>query len=661
MKRSVCLVSLLAALAFGQVDIPKEYRFAGHEPLAPPHSLARPLDGPVVALIPGKPNEAYVFESGTGRFFHLNYSDFRLTGIALRPSLTDDSRTAGFAVDREGNAYLPLGERNHVWRISPDGTARVFAGNGTRGTTGDGSPATDAQLDEPVSTSIDESGNVYILQRSVIRRVDRQGRIGFYARSSARQMTIDKRGNLYTTDGRDLWVVNRGGVTVRIPRVFDPTMPLREPSRFAFTGLAVEPGGLLVLADAVRRVVWRMMPSGFLAPWVGNSTFGAERISDGYLGNGPLTGSEHFGSLGSLAVDEQGRVLIADQGFDALRLFTPGDSLVTVAGRRLCCYGEDGMLATQASFRWPRGLATDQQGNIYVADPAAGYVRKIDTAGRITNILGNGGLAFRSGVPALQTGAQPYSVAVDSKGNVYVSEPQLGLIRVVTPNGIVELIDGPQTGTFPVELVRWPRGGAVAVGPDDSLYYLTPNNIFRWSPTTGRKEPLLKGETGPYRDGGLANESPASGLMVLTVAQDGTVYFAGPRQNIRFVRDGRLNPLPLTFPIGTLGLPTTLLSGPDSLLYITDYYDQGLPIPINYRMAYARDVTTPFPISSNYTIAITREIAPGLGEIVRFDREQKPFVTDELNGLIVAPDGRVIVSTISPPWLLVYPKVETKR
>ena len=268
----------------------------------------------------------------------------------------------------------------------------------------------------------------------------------------------------------------------------DPTLPgIAAPFQTfsgSLGGIAVSSSNEIFVADRGSHVIWKIGTNGYTSVTAGQATI-AECL-DGpctignYDGNGALTGHEHFDSPSSISMDARGRLLVADAGNSAVRLLTPRESLITVAGQRLCCYGEEGIPAAEATFHWPRGLASDRDGNIYVADPKAGRVRKIDLAGRITTILGNGSRLAREANSGSDTGAQPYSVAVDSKGVIYVAEPGLAMIRRITSNGFVQTVVGPRSGEFPLTLPTRPsRAGAVAVGPRDELYYLADCNVFR--------------------------------------------------------------------------------------------------------------------------------------------------------------------------------------
>jgi streptogramin lyase len=667
----------LPALCAGQA-VPPQYEFAGFKSPLEGHSLHRPLLDVVIAAIPGSSNEAYAYEAGTGTLFRLDYTTFRLSEIKVSLPIAGGGDLFSLAVDKEGAVYVPDFDSNRILRILPNGTATVFAGGGP-GTTssGDGGVATQATLDGPRATAIDPAGNVYIAENLFVRKVDPQGRISRFAGCGGgcgtgnaainrqirpRGLAIDRRGNVYlTTDGFDqLMVINPAGMAVSIPQRQDPALPgvisqFASPSSGTLCGLAVAPDGALWITDAIRRVIWKVGTNGLWSVAVGRTVYnkdpvtGTESVVAAYYGNGPLSGQEHFGGPTSIALDSSGRLLISDRRNSALRLFTPNESLITVAGQRRCCYQEEFIPATEATIEAPRGLASDSNGNIYVADPYAGRVRKIDAFGRISTILGNGTLNARVGVQGTETGAQPYGVAVDSKGNIYVAEPGLKMVRRVTPSGLVESIAGPASGTFPLDLPLDPGSGAVAVGPGDAAFYLAECSVNRW--LDGNTEVLLQNACVP------AGDQP-SRPKVLAVDPNGAVYLATERyQNLRVLRNGSLQTLGDVFPFGNLAFPLGLHFGQDSLLYVVDYFPDSLTG--NYNLAYALTATgKQIPISYDYFLIEFKEITPNILEIVGSSKMQDPFPTGILLGITTDITGRVIIGRNSPPGLLIYPKVQ---
>ncbi len=655
---------LIRAFLVGQT-IPSQNQFAGFKGHEEGHSLHRALINPAVAIIPGTSDEAYAVEASTGKLFRLNYATFRLTEINVSLKI-EGGFVYSMAVDKEGVLYLPDPKSNRVLRIMPNGTATIF-------------PAAGASLESPHATAIDPSGNVYIAEARFVRKVDPQGRISRFAgcsdpcaagplginRSlSPIGLATDRRGNLYVTNrGTDpLWVMNPAGVVVAIRQTQDPARPgvpekFADQARGSFAGLQVSPDGSIYVADSLRHVVWKVGPNGYWSIAVGRAIVAIDRRGDedipgDYYGNGPLTGKEHFSAPISIALDSAGRLLISDTGNFAIRLFTPNESLVTVAGQRRCCYREELIPANEATIEWPRGLAADAEGNVYVADPRSGRVRKIDRFGVISTVLGNGGLDARVGVEGTETGAQPYGVALDSKGNLYVAEPGLRMVRRVTPGGFVESVAGPQSGTFPIAPLN-PGSEAVAVGPDDAVYYLADCSVNRWF--AGRTEVAVPNAC-IFVGATARDEKP----VVLAVGRDGTIYVAtGEYQRIRAYRNGLFQTLPDVFPFGNLAFPYALHYGKDDLLYVTDAFGGVGRTTGTYYLAYALTAgARQLPISYTYSLVEFKEVAPGILESVGTIRKTEPFATTSLMGITTDSAGRVVVGQRSPPGLLIYPKVQ---
>ena len=89
------------------------------------------------------------------------------------PATSASVSPEGLAVDSAGNLYIADGSR--VRRVSPDGIIHTFAGNGTRGYSGDGGPATSAQFNDSSGLVMDRGNNLYISDEYRVRRVSRDG------------------------------------------------------------------------------------------------------------------------------------------------------------------------------------------------------------------------------------------------------------------------------------------------------------------------------------------------------------------------------------------------------------------------------------------------------------------------------------------------------
>ncbi len=155
----------------------------------------------------------------------------------------------------------------------------------------------------------------------------------------------------------------------------------------------------------------------------------------GYAGDGSAAGSAELNLPNRLATDNAGNVFIADEGNNVIRevSFSTG-VITTVAGTGAAGYSGDGGLATAATFRSPNGITVDNAGNLYIADKGNHAVRKVTAAtGEITTIAGTG-VAGYSGDGGAATSAQlnePDYVSLDGANNLYIADAQNNRIRMV--------------------------------------------------------------------------------------------------------------------------------------------------------------------------------------------------------------------------------------
>jgi sugar lactone lactonase YvrE len=333
----------------------------------------------------------------------------------------------GVAVDRAGNVYIADSINHRVRKVSPNGTITTVVGTGTPGLSGDGGPATSTQIFSPSDVAVDGQGNLYISDLRRVRKVSPDGTIAAFAGTDATGFSGD------------------GG-------------PATSAQMGAPAGLAVDGQGNVFITDKLNQRVRKVSTDGTIRTVVGSG--GA-----GYSGDGGLAITARLTFPDDIAVDGQGNLYIAEALINRVRKVDPGGTITTVAGTGAQGgFSGDGGPATAAQLWEPAGLAVDGQGNLYVSDQKNQRVRKVGRDGLIETIVGTGTFGFLGdGGPAgLAQLNGPQGLAVDARGDLYVSDSfnhrvrKVGRAEVAPAANLQTTIPSPQT-------VR--NGPATAVAP----------------------------------------------------------------------------------------------------------------------------------------------------------------------------------------------------
>jgi len=236
-------------------------------------------------------------------------------------------------------------------------------------------------------------------------------------------------------------------------------------ARFSFPNdVAIDGTGTLYVADRDNHTIRKVTAAGDV------TTFGG---TAGKVGSADGTGAAaRFNGPSGVAVDSAGNVYVADAHNYIIRKVTPAGVVTTLAGKASTFGSADGTGA-EARFDEPFGVAVDSAGNVYVADSANHTIRKVTAAGVVTTLAGTArmtGGADGDGAAARFYG--PFGVAVDSAGNVYATDS--GTLRKVTPAGVVTTLAGTagvfgsEDGTGAAARFDFPAG--VSVDRAGNLY-----------------------------------------------------------------------------------------------------------------------------------------------------------------------------------------------
>ncbi len=199
-------------------------------------------------------------------------------------------------------------------------------------------------------------------------------------------------------------------------------------------GVALDNSGNLIIADVNNHRIRKLTPAGVISTIAGNGN------AFPYMGDGiPATATSVNGAMG-VAVDASGNIYIADTHNNRIRKINTAGIISIVAGDGLSSYFGDGGQATDAELTNPTGVTVDAAGNMYIADYGNNVIRRVDaTTGIITTVAGNGTAGWLGdGGPATNAElANPYNVAVDASGSLYISDWFNDRVRKVDGSGTI--------------------------------------------------------------------------------------------------------------------------------------------------------------------------------------------------------------------------------
>ena len=463
------------------------------------------------------------------------------------------------AVDPDGNLYIADVSNNRIRKVS-NGVVTTVAGNGTAGFSGDGGPATSARFEYPSGVALDSAGNLYIadcdnnrirkVSNGVITTVAGNGAQGYSGDNGPATgahlvcpgaVAVDSSGSLYIADTLNFRIrkVSAGLITTvagnGTPGFSGDNGPATSAQLSAPQGgMAVDSAGSLYFADTGNNRIRKIL-NGVITTVAGSGT-------EGYSGdNGPATNAQLYSPLG-VAVDSAGNLYIADNSNARIRKVSNG-VITTVAGNGTFGYGGDGGPATRAELQQPWGVAVDAAGSLYIADTDNARIRKVSN-GVITTVAGNGTHGY-GGDNGPATSAQlgsPYGVAVDPVGSLYIADTYCNCIREVS-NGVITTVAGNGTAGFsgdggPATRAELQQPWGVAVDAAGSLYIADSGNGLIRKVSSGSIATVAGGGD-QFGDNGPATGAQLAGAYGVAVDSVGNVYIAGAGNNrIRLLTPG---------------------------------------------------------------------------------------------------------------------------
>jgi sugar lactone lactonase YvrE len=344
----------------------------------------------VVSTVAGNGTAAFGGDGGPATSAQLNY-----------PSTVD--------VDATGTVFVGDQANHRVRVIAPTGTITTAAGNGTSGFGGDGGPALEAELNQPTAVFAAADGRMLIADawNHVVRVLTPDGRL----------VTVAGQPDVQGASGD-------GG-------------PATQATLDFLSGVTEDHAGNIFIADWGQRIRKVSKATGIIETVAGDGT-------TGFDGDGGPARAAIVSSPSGLTFDHAGNLLFADTMNHRIRRIAavngvvgPDSVITTVAGTGVASYAGDGGPATKAALNQPMGVDVDPAGNILIADTKNQRIRRIDTLGVISTLVGNGGTGWApDGTAAVRSPLNhPRSVIVDAAGALVLTDTGNCIVRRVTNPG----------------------------------------------------------------------------------------------------------------------------------------------------------------------------------------------------------------------------------
>ncbi len=319
----------------------------------------------------------------------------------------------GIAFDGSGNIFVSDYNNHTIRKISPSGIITTIAGNGFSGFSGDGGPATNAQLSNPAKIALDSIGNLYVAD---------------FSNNRIRRISVS--GIITTVAGNGVGGYNGDGIAATSAKLHNPS------------GVFLDHTGSIFIADYSNNRIRKVSASGIITTVAGNGIAGS-------LGDGGMATAAEINNPWGASVDATGNIYIADAANNKIRKVVVSGIINTFAGTGIPGFSGDGALATAAKLDNPGGVIFDSLGNIYIDDQFNGRVRKVAATGIISTIAGNG-IAGYGGDGGPATAAEinlSNEIGLDHYDNLFICDNSNHRVRKISECSIGAITHQPANDT----------------------------------------------------------------------------------------------------------------------------------------------------------------------------------------------------------------------
>ncbi len=408
------------------------------------------------------------------------------------------------------------------------------------------------------------------------------------------------------------------------------------------TGLAVDAGGTLYVADTGNHTIRKVTRNGVVTTLAGLA---------GYSDHADGTGSAaRFDTPRSVSVDASGITYVADARNNAIRKVSIAGAVTTLAGGAL---GAADGTGAAAQFNGPSGVAVDVSGMVYVADTDNHTIRVITPGGVVTTLAGTPGqTGDYDGTGGAALFSAPAGITVGSGGLLYVAETNNHAVRSVTTVGVVSLLAGA-TGSPGARDANgaganfWSPVG-IATAPDGDLYIADrDNHVVRMVTPTGD----VTTPVGVLNAWGYTDDSGTAARFFYPggIAADtgGTVFVADTTNHVirkitpggivtTFAGDGFRGTADGTGAAARFDLPQGIALDTGGNLYVADTFNQII-----------RKITPAGVVTTLAGLADTSGDTNGTGNAARF-RSPRAVAVDASGNVYVADSGNHTIRKITP-------------
>lgn len=271
------------------------------------------------------------FEAGTGTGGYSGDGGAATAAKLFYPS--------GVAFDTSGNMYIADCYNHRVRMVNTSGVISTFAGNGSRGYTGDGAAAGSAQLDSPARVATDRFGNVYIADQG---------------NNAIRQVNSALVINTFAGTGTAGFAGDGGAANAAL---------LSSPR-----DMAADTAGVVYIADYANSRIRKVDLTGTISTYAGI-------LYPGYSGDGGAATAANIFEPSGIVADDSGNIFFSDFANQRIRAVSAAGIITSLAGNGSPGYSGDGGVAPAAEIYFPQGLAVDRNHGIFFADKANNRIR----------------------------------------------------------------------------------------------------------------------------------------------------------------------------------------------------------------------------------------------------------------------------------------------